>query len=266
MFVNMYWREMKAHRKSLIIWCIGMSALIAAGMSEFGAFTSSGQSMNDLMKSMPKAMQSFMGGGGLDLSTAIGYYGLLFLYILLMATIHAVMLGATIISKEERDKTVEFLFVKPVTRRRVVTVKLLAALTNVLILNLATWAISIAIVGYYAEGGSVKDDIGSLMAGTVILQILFIVIGTSVAAVTKRPGKSSVIATSILLITFILSFAIDLSENIEVMKYFTPFKYFDAKNVLHNGLNPLYVGITFGLILVLGAATFTFYGKRDLKV
>lgn len=264
--MNMYWREMKAHRKSLIIWCIGMSALIAAGMSEFGAFTSSGQSMNDLMESMPKAMQSFMGGGGLDLSTAIGYYGLLFLYIILMATIHAAMLGATILSKEERDKTVEFLFVKPVTRRKIVSVKMLAALTNVLILNLVTWGVSIAIVGHYADGGSVTGDIGSLMAGTAILQVLFIVIGTAVAAVTKRPGKSSVIATSILLITFILSFAIDLSEKIEGLKYFTPFKYFDAKNVLENGLEPLFVGISIGLILVLGVSTFRFYSKRDLKV
>ena len=35
-----------------------------------------------------------------------------FFILLLMATIHAAMLGATIIAKEERDKTSEFLFVK----------------------------------------------------------------------------------------------------------------------------------------------------------
>ncbi|WP_254871257.1 ABC transporter permease subunit [Bacillus sp. Marseille-Q1617] len=262
----MYLRELKAHRKSLIIWCIGMAALIGAGMSEYGAFTSSGQSMNELMESMPKAMQSFMGGGGLDLSTAVGYYGLLFLYIILMATIHAAMLGAVILSKEERDKTVEFLFVKPVTRGKVISVKMLAALTNALILTLVTWGVSIAIVGHYAEDSDVTGEIGSLMAGMVILQVLFIVIGTAVAALTKRPGKASVLATSILLITFILSFAIDLSEKIEGLKYLTPFKYFDAKNVLADGLNPLFVGISFGLILVLGAATFGAYRKRDLKV
>jgi ABC-2 type transport system permease protein len=264
--VNMYLRELKAHRKSLIIWCIGMMALIGAGMSEFGAFTSSGQSMNDLMESMPKAMQSFMGGGGLDLSTAVGYYGLLFLYVILMATIHAAMLGATILSKEERDKTVEFLFVKPVTRRKVVAVKVLAALTNAIILTVVTWGASIAIVGHYAEGKNITGDIGSLMLGMVILQVLFIVIGTAVAAVTKRPGKASVMATSILLITFILSFAIDLSEKIEGLKYFTPFKYFEAKNLLDDGLEPLFVGLSFGMIIILAVTTFWFYRKRDLKL
>ncbi|OIU71815.1 ABC transporter [Rossellomorea aquimaris] len=264
--MNMYWREMKAHGKSLIIWCIGMWALIAAGMSEFGAFTSSGQSMNDLMESMPKAMQSFMGGGGLDLSTAIGYYGLLFLYIILMATIHAVMLGATILSKEERDKTVEFLFVKPVTRRKVVAVKMLAAATNVLILTLVTWGVSILITGHYSEGESVTGSIGKLMLGMLILQLLFIVTGTVVAAVNKRPGKASVIATSILLAAFFLSFAIDLSEKLEALKFLTPFKYFEARNMLDGGLEPVYVILSALLTALFGTATFWFYRKRDLKV
>jgi ABC-2 type transport system permease protein len=264
--VNIYWRELKAHRKSLIFWCIGMVALIGAGMSEYGAFTSSGQSINDLMKSMPKAMQSFMGGGGLDMSTAVGYYGLLFLYIILIATIHAAVLGASILSKEERDKTVEFLFVKPVTRRKVVAVKIMAALTNSLILTFVTFGVSLVIVGHFAEGESITGGIGRLMAGMFILQVLFLVIGTAVAAVTKRPGKASVWATSILLVTFILSFAIDLSEKIEALKYFTPFKYFEAKNLLDDGLEPFFVALSSVMIFVLAVTTFWYYRKRDLKM
>ena len=62
-----------------------------------------------------------LGFSDLDLSKVSGYYGMLFIYLLLMATIHAAMLGATIIAKEERDKTSEFLFVKPVSRSKVIT-------------------------------------------------------------------------------------------------------------------------------------------------
>ena len=53
-----------------------------------------------------------MGFSDVDVSKISGYYSILFVYILLMATIHAAMLGADIIAKEERDKTSEFLFVK----------------------------------------------------------------------------------------------------------------------------------------------------------
>ncbi|MFL6561849.1 MAG: ABC transporter permease subunit [Bacillus sp. (in: firmicutes)] len=62
-----------------------------------------------------------------------GYYSLLYIYLLLMATIHATMLGASIIAKEERGKKAEFLFVKPVSRNGIITAKLLVAFTNIVI-------------------------------------------------------------------------------------------------------------------------------------
>ncbi|MCA1055800.1 ABC transporter permease [Rossellomorea aquimaris] len=263
----MYWRELKSHRKSLIFWCIGMIALIGSGMGKYAGFTSSGQSLNDLMASMPKVMQTFMGVGSLDMTTAIGYYGLLFMYIVLLATIHSVLLGATILSKEERDKTVEFLFVKPVTRVKVVAVKLLAALTNAGVLLCVTWISSVLIVGHYAEGEDVSGDIGMFMVGLILLQILFIVVGMAVAAISKRPGKSSVMAAAILLVTFVLSFAIDLSEKIEGMKYLTPFKYFEAKTMLGGGgFEPVFLVLSIVLIVLFGTMAFWFYRKRDLKV
>ena len=264
--MNVYVRELKAHRKSLIIWCIGMVALIGSGMGKYAGYSSSGQSMNDLMAGMPKSLQALLGFGTLDLSTASGYYGVLFLYMLLVATIHAAMTGATIISKEERDKTVEFLFVKPVTRKNIIWIKLLAALTQVGILTLVAWISTLLIVGHYSKV-PIAGDIGITMLGMFILQLLFLVIGTAIASYSKQPSKAAPFATGILLSTFILSFAIDLSEKIEVLKYLTPFKYFEAKNVMYGGgLEFIFVGISLVLITVLAFSTFVFYDKRDLNV
>lgn len=264
--MNVYLKEMKAHRKSLIIWCIGMIALIGSGMGKFAGFSSSGQSMNELMAEMPKSLQVFLGVGSLDMSTASGYYGVLFLYIVLLSTIHAAMIGATIISKEERDKTVEFLFVKPMHRKRIIGIKLLAALTQVGILLIITWAASFFIVGRYSDGESIFSDIGITMVGMFMLQVLFLVFGTAIAALTKKPGKAATFATGVVLATYILSFAIDLSEKIEGLKYLTPFKYFEAKNVMDGGLELIFVGISVVLIGVLAVATFVLYEKRDLNI
>ncbi|MGE6752868.1 ABC transporter permease subunit [Rossellomorea sp. NPDC071047] len=264
--MNIFIREMKAHRKSLIIWCIGMIALIGSGMGKFAGFSSSGQSMNELMAQMPKSLQAFLGVGTLDISTASGYYGVLFLYIVLLSTIHAAMIGATIISKEERDKTVEFLFVKPLPRKKIIGIKLLAALTQVGILSIITWTFSLLIVGRYSDGESITSDVGMTMVGMLILQILFLVIGTAIAASTKKPGKAATLATVVLLVTFILSFAIDLNEKIEALKYLTPFKYFEAKTVMDGGLELIFVGISLALIGVLAVSTFMFYNKRDLNI
>ncbi|MBZ9609673.1 ABC transporter permease [Clostridium estertheticum] len=134
--MNVFIVEMRAHRKGLIIWAFGILFMVVAGMGKYVALSVSGQSMNDLFDQMPKSMQKIFGIGSFDLSKASGYYGMLFLYLALMATIHAAMLGADIISKEERDKTAEFLLSKPISRNKIITSKLLAAFVNVLILLL----------------------------------------------------------------------------------------------------------------------------------
>ncbi|RLQ93772.1 ABC transporter permease subunit [Falsibacillus albus] len=266
--MNVFWREMKFQRKSLIIWCIGMIAMIVAGMGKYAGLSSSGQSMNDLMAQMPKSLQVLMGIGSFDISTASGYYGgLLFLYLLLIGTIHAAMLGATILSKEERDKTAEFLFVKPISRSKIIATKLLAALMNVIILTLVTWLTCLVIVGRYSDGVAVGTDISMTIAGMFILQLLFLTIGASIAAVTKRPNKAASVSTGVLLLTFILSFAIDLNDQLDFLKYITPFKYFEAKHVMHGGgLDAGFVILTFSMIFLLLMITFIFYRKRDLKV
>ncbi len=265
--MNVFLNEMRAHRKSLILWNIGIVFLIASGMSKYAGMSSTGQSMNDLMAEMPQSLQAIMGTGALDLSTAGGYYGVLFLYLVLMATIHATMLGAHIISKEERDKTVEFLFAKPILRSRIITAKLMAALVNIVIITAVSWASSILIVGNYSKGESVSSDIAITMVGLFIVQLLFLVIGTAIAAVSKKPKRAASLSSGILLITFILSIAIDLNDKLTNLKYLTPFKYYEAKHVMYGGgLDGIFILLSLVMVTILTIGTYVWYRKRDLNV
>jgi ABC-2 type transport system permease protein len=265
--MNLFKREMRANRKSLIIWSIGVIFMVAAGMGKYSSLEGTGQSMNALMADMPKSLQAIMGTGSLNLSTPIGYYGVLFLYLAVMGAIHAAMLGSNIIAKEERDKTVEFLLVKPVSRTRMITSKLIAALVNILIFNIVTFATSLGMVQKYAEGENVTGDISLLMAGMFILQLIFLLIGTAIAASFKNAKKATSLATGILLILFILSIAIDMNEKLDGLKFLTPFKYYDAKIVLQEGgFEPLYLAFSALLLIGLTIVTYMFYGKRDMNV
>lgn len=264
--MNVFWREVKANRKSLILWCIGVIFMVVSGMGKYESLSSSGQSMNELMADMPKSLQVLTGAGTFDLSKASGYYGMLYLYLLVMATIHAAILGANMISKEERDKTSEFLFVKPASRNKILTAKLLAAFVNILILNLITLFSSIFIVQKYSKGEEVNTDIVVLMAGMLILQLLYLMIGTAVAAVNKHPKTAASLSTGILLITFILSIVIDLNHKMEFLKYFTPFKYYEAKHLMDGGFDAVYVVLSVVIMIALTVMTYVFFNKRDLNV
>ncbi|MCM3764129.1 ABC transporter permease [Neobacillus niacini] len=265
--MNIYVKELRSHRKSLIFWCIGVFLMVVSGMAKYTGLSSSGESLNDLFTDMPKSLQVIMGIGTFDLNKASGFYGLLYIYLLLMGTIHAAMLGATILAKEERDKTSEFLFVKPVSRTKIITAKLLAAVTNIVIFNLVTWISSIEVVGKYAEGEAVNGDIAITMIGMLFLQLLFMVIGSAISALKKRPKTAGSLAAGILLLTFVLSVAIDLNESIKFLKYVTPFKYFEAKNMMYGGgFDSGFVVLTIILFAALTAVTYVFYKKRDLNV
>jgi ABC-2 type transport system permease protein len=143
----------------------------------------------------------------------------------------------------------------------------LAAFTNIVIFNLVTFISSIVIVGMYSDGEAVNSDITITMVGMFILQLVFMVIGSAIAAIKKRSKTAASLATGILLLIFVISIAIDLNEGMESLKYFSPFKYYEAKNMMFGGgLDALNVVLSLVVIAALSYITNLFYKKRDLHV
>ncbi|MCL6457941.1 MAG: ABC transporter permease [Gorillibacterium sp.] len=263
--MNLFWRECRAQRKSLIIWSIGMLFMVASGMGKYAALGSSGQSMKELFAELPKSLRALLGIGSFDLSSAMGYYGVLFFYLALMAAIHASMLGANVIAKEERDHTSEFLLTKPISRTRIISFKLLSAASGVLILNLITLLISIAEVSHYSKGEAVTGDIVVLYLGLFAMQLIFLLMGAAIAAVSRRSKLAAGAAASVLLITFFLSILMDLSDKLAFLEYLTPFKYFSADKVLvGGGFESIFIVLSVLIIAVLLKVTYGFYQKRDM--
>ncbi|RNC29086.1 MAG: hypothetical protein AWM53_01006 [Candidatus Dichloromethanomonas elyunquensis] len=263
--MNIFWREIKAGRKSLLIWSVGIILFMMSGMVKYESYTASPQSINEMIAKMPTVLKTILGLGTFDLTMVTGYYGMLFFYLVLMAAIYAVMLGANIISKEEQDKTAEFLFLKPISRNQVITYKLSACLVNIAIFTLVTFLSSILMVEHYSKGEDIFSPIIKLISGMFIIQLIFLSIGSAMAAVGRHPQKASSLGTGILLLTFFLSIIIDLNSRIENLKYLTPFKYFEAKDVLYGpGFQPVFLILSFGIIVLLLGTTYVFYQKRDL--
>ena len=110
-------------------------------------------------------------------------------------------------------------------------------------------------------------DIINAMLGMLLLQVLFLLIGSAIAAVSKKSKIAVPLSTGIILFTYILSIAIDLNEKLAFMKYLSPFKYFEAKVVMNGeGLDMIFVLLSLSLIVVLLMITFVFYRKKDLHV
>lgn len=265
--MNIVLRELKANLKSIVIWSLSMIFLIYAGMVKYSGFEAAGQGINELFGQMPDTLKSIFGMNGLDLTSISGFYGIFYLYFMLLAGVHAVMLGAVIISKEERDKTADFLFVKPILRRSAITAKFIAALINVVVLNLVTLVSSILFVGMYNKGEPINDQIIRLMLSLFILQLIFLTFGAVIAAISRNTKKATSIATTLLLSAFILSVAIDINSNIDYLRFLTPFKYFDAAKIMLEGsFDTVYLLLSIAIIACCTAGTYISYNKRDLNI
>jgi ABC-2 type transport system permease protein len=265
--MNVFLREFKAHRKGVIWWSVGMFFMVYSGMAKFGAYQTSGVDTTKIFDAMPKAVKAVLGIGNVDLSTAIGFFVILFIYLIVMAAIHASLLGSGVLTEEELDRTTEFLFAKPISRAKAVAAKLSAALVNVTILNLVTTVSSIGFVAAYNKGESATTEVLLLMIGMYLAQLLFLSAGLAAAAIVKRPKRAAAVVSAYVFGAYFLSLWLDATEEAQWLKYATPFKYFDAATIVNNtALNPVYIAISVTLTLVLGVLTFVFYQKRDLNV
>lgn len=264
--MNIVIRELQANGKSLLIWCGSMIFLIYAGMLKYSGFASAGQSVNELFNQFPPAVKAVFGLGDLDITSMAGFYAVFYLYFMVLAGVHAVMLGAVIISKEERDKTADFLFAKPVLRSKIITSKLLAALVNIVVLNLVTLFASVIFVDMFNTGKPITDIILRLMFPLFILQLIFAALGAGIAAATRNVKKATSLSTTLLLTTFMISVAIDLYNKIDFLKYLTPFKYFPAAKVIQTGnYATSFLILSLLLVSISIAITYYFMKKRDLQ-
>ena len=75
----------------------------------------------------------------------------------------------------------------------------------------------------------------------LILQLIFLVMGTAIAALNKNVKKATSLSTGILLFTFILAIAINVNSTLENLKYITPFKYFEASKLMNGGFEAIYI-------------------------
>lgn len=263
--MNIFFRELKANRKALIIWSACMVLFILSGMTKYTAYSSGAN--NDVFEKMPHAMKALLGISSFDVTKASGFFAMLFPYIALTTAIHAALLGSGIIAKEERDKTTEFLMVKPVSRFVIITAKLLAALVNVIIVNLVTLFSSIVMVAAFNKGASINNEIVMFILSMFIIQLIFLSLGAFIAACMRRPKSSGSIATAILIAAYVISKITDLTDKVNALNVFSPFKYFSYQNIVSgNGLSIGIVILSLLLVAVFSASTYIFYTKRNLNV
>lgn len=192
---------------------------------------------------------------------------LLCLYVLMYSMVafaHAIVLGATIIAKEERDRTAEFLYTMPYSRKTIISGKIIAAVINVLCMTIFTFLCIILTLVSQMNGESIMPEILTTMIGMFFAQMLCLAIGLFFSSLFNYHRTAMSMAILFFALSFVLAIVIEFVGNIEFLNFLTPFRYFFAPYVVTNGISSVYLLLSLFFAGVFIFLTYKLYEKRDI--
>ena len=127
---NLYLKELKRNRKTFWIWTAIVLGFTVMVLSIYPSMKGMGDDLTNMMSNIPDELRKAMGMDEQTWSSIIGFYSTYFgIYIVLLTGIYTMSTGATIVSKEEKDRTAEFLLTKPISRKSIFQTKMMSLLT-----------------------------------------------------------------------------------------------------------------------------------------
>jgi ABC-2 type transport system permease protein len=140
--MNVFANEFKTLIKSIIAWSVSMTALALVFFLVYPAYSQEAVAIRELLEGYPPALLKAFGFDIESIFTPLGFYSLVFKYIILCGSIQAMILGVSLIAKEFNRKTADFLMTKPVSRANILTNKVLASVISLIITDIIVFALS----------------------------------------------------------------------------------------------------------------------------
>ncbi|MDD5370543.1 MAG: ABC transporter permease subunit [Anaerolineaceae bacterium] len=265
MSATIYLHEFRARFRSIIVWSLAVAAIIFLFSSIFPGFASQAATLKALMSRFPPALLDAFGMQNTDLSTVLGFYSFVFVFVQLCLAIQAANYGFGLVSIEESELTADFLLSKPVSRAQVMTSKLLAALTSLTITNLVVWVVSFISLATF--NGGRPYDAGTLvlvLISIILFQLFFLGVGLVISLLVKRVRSVTPYALGLGFGMYFLSaFSAVLAE--VKLEYLTPFKHLDPAYIVRNVAfdTPLVV-LNVAVSLIALATSYWLYNRRDI--
>lgn len=254
--------ELKTGKTSFLIWTAAIGFLLAVCIFLYPEMKGQMDGVSDMFASMGSFTEAF-GMDRLNFGTLIGFYAVECGNILgLGGAFYAALCAVGILSKEEKEKTAEFLLTHPVSRKRIITEKLAAVLIQITALNIIICAVSVGSIFAIGETIPLKE-IGLLHLAYYLLQIELAGICFGISAFLRK--SSAGIGLGIVAMMYFINLIANIADIAEFLKYITPFGYCEGADIVSTGsLDGIMVtiGAVIGIVGIIIA--YLKYTKKDI--
>lgn len=254
--------ELKQGRMAFLIWTLAIGFLLGVCVLLFPEMKGQMNDVSDMFASMGSFTEAF-GMDQLNFGTLIGFYGIECGNVLgLGGAFYAALCAVGILSKEEKDKTAEFLLTHPISRKKIITEKLMAVGIQITALNLIVYVISVGAIAVIGEELPWKE-LSLLHLAYYLLQIELAGICFGISAFMRK--GSAGVGLGIATLMYFLNLIANIAPVAEFLKYITPFGYCEAADIVNKATLDGTM-VTIGMLLgVMGIVTAYFvYSKKDI--
>lgn len=260
---TIYKQEMKNCMKQLIFWSLLVGGMGLLCILLYGGMQDSMEEMAESFANMG-AFSDALGMSVLSIGTLVGYFATE------IGTIHALgggMFAASIatvmLSKEEDGHTGEFLFSLPVSRKKIVSAKLLSVISNILLFTIFCGII-------YSVGFLFLDDKMQWKEYLYFLSmqgLMNVEIGVICFAVSAGCSKNKLgIGFGIALMCYLFDLMARVIPKLKDFKIIGPYAYANAADIFSTGKLDSGAIVVGCFIMLIGVIlSYCIYLRRDLR-
>lgn len=224
--------ELRQGKAAFMVWTAAIGFLLAICIFLFPEMKGQMESVNDVFSSMGSFTEAF-GMDRLNFGALIGFYAVECGNVLgLGGAFYAALCAAGVLSKEEKDKTAEFLLTHPVSRKRVLTEKLIAVLLQITAMNTVIYAISVGSIAAVGEAVPWKE-ISLLHLAYYLLQVELAGICFGISAFLRKGSAGAGLGIAAMM--YFLNLVANIADAAAFLKYITPFGYCEGADIAANG-------------------------------
>jgi ABC-2 type transport system permease protein len=264
---NLFVQELRRNAFSLLPWTVAITFLIVLTMSVYPTFLENQSKVLGMMNLVPKGALQFKGISNItDLLSVLGFYAANnVIYMMVLGSIFAVVLGSNILLKEEYGKTADFLLTRPVTRAEVFLTKGAVIVLYIFVLNLVTAAAGFICLEIFKNAPFRVKAFLILSLYTLLLNLLFGMMGLFISTLVKKPKSVTTVSIGLVLIMYFIYTLSRITESISKIGYLSPFKYVNM-DVISQDYRMEWWRIAWftGLSVALAVISYNMYKKKDI--
>ena len=264
--MEIFKKELKDNYISALIWTLSASAMAFISVVVYESTLANNiADWNKMMDTFPKMLLDAFKFNDNVFDSVLNFYAVKgYVFVALIISIFAAILGAKLINKEESEQTTEFMLTKPVTRFKYVTQKLVSVLTIITLSNIVLN--SILYLGLILGSKAAVDLNGFMLyaLGTYLITITFGLIAFMIACLARRVRGLTGMMVGLVFFSYFLSILANMSTTFINLKYFSLFEYIDPNDLLTTGLSPLAIIIFGSLITISIIVSYQTYLKKDI--